>query len=135
MLAVIIINCLLAGLIGGLAIGLWRWRCQLQQLTARLRSVSRSPKQLGYGITLRRVQLAETRLGLVQLKQRSHQASQALRLLKLLRLVAIYRAVGAQALLPRVLGTPNFAPPGTSGVRLKASNGKQPCQTTNQTDS
>lgn len=108
MLTVIILNGLLAVLVSGLAIGLWKWRCQLQQLTAKLHhmtgSMTVSPKQVGYGITRRRVQLAETRLGLARLQQRSQQMQQALRLLKLLRLLSLYAAIGARALLPGPTG-------------------------------
>ena len=135
MVTVVIINCLLAGLIGCLAVGLWRWCLQLRQLTAKLQRVSVSPRQLGYSITLGRVQLAETRLELARLQQRSHQVQQGLRLIKLLRLLLIYRAVGTRALLPGDLGRPSFASPAESEVRLKAAKGKQPWQTTNQTDS
>lgn len=98
MLTVIVINCLLAALVSGLAIGLWRWRCQLQQLANRLQQASVSPKQMGYSFMLRRVQLAETRLGLARLQQRSQQGKQALQLLKLLRLLWIYQATGFRAL-------------------------------------
>jgi len=94
MLAVISLNCLLAVLVSYMALGLWRWRCQLQQLTAQLHSMTIAPKQVGYAITLKRVQLAEARLGLARLQQRSQQARQTLQLVKLLRLLLLYRSVG-----------------------------------------
>lgn len=103
MLAVIVINCLLAGWVCYLAVGLWKWRCQLLKLAAKLEQVSISPKQLGYAITLRRVHLAETRLGLAKLQQQSHRAQQFLRLLKLLRLLLLYRTLGF-----RKVGTRNL---------------------------
>ncbi len=96
MLSVICFNCLLAVLMGWLAYRLWQWRCRrLTQLTVWLRhgaSVSAYRGELGYAIALKRVQLAEARLGLARWQLRSRQARQVLRFVRFLRLLLLYRA-------------------------------------------
>ncbi|MEO1791509.1 MAG: hypothetical protein AAFR25_04695 [Cyanobacteria bacterium J06629_19] len=91
MLTVIICNCLIALLITYLAVGLWKWRTGLQQLTHRLQNISLSPRELSYVLTLRRLQLVETRLGMAKIKLRSRQVRQGLRLIQLLRILLAYQ--------------------------------------------
>ena len=96
MLSVIGLNCLLAVLTGWLAYRLWRWRCWLTQLTSWLRHTASAPLctgDLGYAIALKRVQLAEARLGIAQWQLRSRQTRQILQFAKFLRLLLLYRAV------------------------------------------
>ncbi|MEO0769317.1 MAG: hypothetical protein AAFY72_07770 [Cyanobacteria bacterium J06649_4] len=92
------LNCLLAVLVVALAYGLWRWRCQLVQLADWLEQVEPrvglSPKQVGYGLALKRVEIAQTRLEVAKLQKRSHQIHQLVRLLRLLRTLMLYRAGG-----------------------------------------
>lgn len=91
MLSVIGLNCLTAVLIGWLAYRLWRWRCELAQVTAWL-NTGLAPQQMGYAIALKRAQLAETRLELTRLQLRSKQIRQIAQFIKFLRLLLLYRA-------------------------------------------
>ncbi len=74
-------NCLLAALVLAAAVGLWRWRCDLAQLTdwlglqTSLQSVP-AARQLGLALMVRRSHLIETRLGLARLMLISRQATQ-----------------------------------------------------------
>ncbi|MGB3786959.1 MAG: hypothetical protein WA949_03045 [Phormidesmis sp.] len=85
-------NCLLAGIVLAMTVRLWRWRCDLAQMTDWLRTSPRSvpatAQQLGLTLMVRRSQLVETRLGLAQLMLMSRQATQLSRqLLSLIRLL------------------------------------------------
>ncbi len=93
MLAVIAFNCSLAVLVSGFAIYLWRWRTWLQQLTARAQTASLSPQTIGYALTLQRLRLVETRLGVAKVEMRSRQVRQGLQLIQLLRILLIYRRI------------------------------------------
>lgn len=90
-LSVVCLNCLLAVLTGWLTYRLWRWRCKLIQVTAWL-NTGLAPQQMGYAITLKRAQLAETRLELAHLQLRSKQIRQIAQFIKFLRLLLLYRA-------------------------------------------
>ncbi|MEL6160547.1 MAG: hypothetical protein AAGJ95_07855 [Cyanobacteria bacterium J06554_11] len=91
MTLVIVLNCLIAALMFALTYLLWCGRCRLARLVAVLDAFRLGPSQMGYAVVQRRVQLAETRLGLVRLRQRSQQFQQIVRLVKLLRVVMLYR--------------------------------------------
>jgi len=93
---VVVLNCLLAGVILALAYGLWGYKRQLQRLSAQLYVMAQTgglgSKQLGYALTLRRVQLAATRLEMARWQQRSRQVSQVVGLVRLVQTVLLYRA-------------------------------------------
>jgi hypothetical protein len=103
---VIGLNCLLAALVFGLVRLFWYWRCAVAQLnvelnvqlTAQLHShkdsnhkASLSPQQMGYALTRRRTQIAETRLLVARWQMRSRQLKQTWQLLQVLRTVLSYR--------------------------------------------
>ncbi|MEM8502046.1 MAG: hypothetical protein AAF716_02710 [Cyanobacteria bacterium P01_D01_bin.1] len=83
---VVVVNCVLAGLVLWLAVGLWRWRGDLVRLTDWLRlldatrSVATASSQVGLALVVRRSQLMETRLSLARLQLISRQLDQLLRL-------------------------------------------------------
>ncbi len=93
-----VLNCLLAGAILALAYGLWGYKRQLQQLSDLLHEVAQKgelgPKRLGYALTLRRVQLAATRLEMARWQQRSRQVAQIVGLVRVVQTVLLYRARG-----------------------------------------
>ncbi|MGB5913528.1 MAG: hypothetical protein WBG63_01595 [Phormidesmis sp.] len=93
---VVVFNCLLAGAIFALAYGLWGYKRQLQRLSGQLYAMAQTgglgSKQLGYTLTLRRVQLAATRLEMARWQQRSQQVAQVVGLVRLIQTVLLYRA-------------------------------------------
>ncbi|MEL6937567.1 MAG: hypothetical protein AAFO84_00060 [Cyanobacteria bacterium J06598_1] len=88
---VIAINLLMAGLVGVLTCGLWHWKQEIAQITAQLERVSLNPQAVRYGLTLRRVQLAEVRLGVSQWQMRSRQFKQTLQLIQIIRFILLFR--------------------------------------------
>ncbi|MEL6814086.1 MAG: hypothetical protein AAFP03_04635 [Cyanobacteria bacterium J06598_3] len=95
-ITVITLNSLIALGVCWLAYGLWQWRQGLIVVNSWLQSkdatARNTPQEIGYALTLRRVQLTQLRLGLAQWQLRSRQLRQLLGLLKLLRTLLIYRA-------------------------------------------
>ncbi len=83
-IAVVILNGLLAALVCRLALGLWQWRCAIARLTQTLQTheiaLNLAPKQAGYALAQRRMQIVETRLSLAMWQQRSRQIQQLLQL-------------------------------------------------------
>jgi hypothetical protein len=105
---VIGLNCLLAMLIFGLVRLFWQWRCALAKLNDQLHcheanyhganrhqtnapQASLSPQQMGYALTRRRTQIAETRLMVARWQVRSRQLKQTWQLIQILRNVLLYR--------------------------------------------
>lgn len=100
---VIGLNCVLAALILGLVRLFWQWRCALAKLNDQLhcheanrhqanaQHASLSPQQMGYELTRRRTQIAETRLMVARWQMRSRQIKQTWQLLQILRTVLLYR--------------------------------------------
>ncbi len=97
MLTVICLNCLLAALVGWLTYRLWGCRRHLAYLSTLLQSPELSsqwtPQQLSYRLTLRRAQIAETRLEVALWQRRSQQIRQVLRAITYLQLLLRYRQV------------------------------------------
>lgn len=95
-ITVIALNSLIALGVCWLAYGLWQWRHRLIVFNSWLQSTDttarNAPRQMGYSLTLQRVQLTQVRLGLAQWQLRSRQFRQLLKLLQLLRTLLIYRA-------------------------------------------
>lgn len=95
MLTVICLNCLLAVLVGWLTYRLWGCRRHLAHLSTLLQSPELSsqwtPQQLSYQLTLKRAQIAETRLGVALWQMRSQQIRQVLRAITYLQLLLRYR--------------------------------------------
>ncbi len=94
--AVVTLNCLLAALVCRLALGLWRWRGAIAQLTCELQSheltMNLAPKQLGYALAQRRMQIVETRLSLAVWQQRSRQVQQLIKLIRGLQTLLLLRS-------------------------------------------
>ncbi len=92
---VVVLNFLLAGAIFALAYALWGYRRRLRQLSDWLRvherQVALGPKQLGYALTLGRVQLAATRLQTARWQQRSHQVAQVMGLVRVMQTILLYQ--------------------------------------------
>lgn len=93
MLAVVVLNGILAGFVLVLAWGLWRWRCGLVQLNANLAVLARSPNSVRNATMQRRLQLAEARLAVTRWQLRSQQAKQLVNLVNLLRRLLFYSAM------------------------------------------
>lgn len=93
---VIVLNGLIALGVCWLAYGLWQWRQGLIGFNRWLQSTGntarRTPQEMGYALTLQRVQLTQVRLQLSRWQLRSRQFRQLLKLLQLLRTLLIYRA-------------------------------------------
>lgn len=81
----------LALIILWLALGMWRWRSQLQLLTVWLEQQHLSPQQMGYAIALQRAQVVSARLSIAQWQLLTRQLAQWVKLLRLLRWILIYR--------------------------------------------
>lgn len=92
----IALNCLLAALVCWLTLGLWRWRCAIARMNQALQSqevaLSIAPKQAGYELALKRMQIAETRLNLAQWQRRSRQIQKTLQLIRGLRTLMLMRS-------------------------------------------
>ncbi|MFK8184819.1 MAG: hypothetical protein AB8B99_15720 [Phormidesmis sp.] len=101
MLIAICLNCLLALFVCWLALSLWRWRCHLSRLAQQLEGCEGDlkllPQQARYGLTHRRVQIAQTQFRWVKFlalwQQRSRQLKQLRQLIRLLQLVLLSRRV------------------------------------------
>lgn len=96
MVIAITLNCLLAVLVCWLTSRLWQWRCALTHVNQALQNhkttLNLAPKQAGYAIALRRMQLIETRLSLAQWQQRSRQLQQTLQLIRGLQTIVLMRS-------------------------------------------
>lgn len=96
---VICLNCLIALCVFWLASGLWQWRCRLalwaQQLEQREGEFRLRSQQARYGLTYRRVQIAQTQLAvatqLARWQQRSRQIRAIQQLIRLFQLVSLLR--------------------------------------------
>lgn len=90
-----ILNSLIALGVCWLAYGLWQWRARIVVFHSWLQSTDNTarntPQEMGYALTLQRVQLTQLRLGLARWQLRSRQLRQLFKLLKLLRTLLIYR--------------------------------------------
>ncbi|PZO21302.1 MAG: hypothetical protein DCF25_04995 [Leptolyngbya foveolarum] len=85
------LNAMIAAAVWWLAYRLWRWRNYLISLNQALRQTSISPQAAGYGLMLKRAQIAQTRLTLAQIQTRSQQMIQTLRTIRMLQSVLRYR--------------------------------------------
>ena len=92
---VVIINCSVAAFVLMLAYRLWHWRAQLSQLGNWLEQLEEtaqlSPQQAGYSITLKRIEIAATRLEVAKFQRRSQQLHSIIQLFRLLRSLMLYR--------------------------------------------
>ena len=91
---VVAANLLLAALIWALAGWLWQWRSQLVALALWLALLERersvAPGQMRYALTLKRAQIATTRLDVARWQRSVRQIRQIVKLVRWLRLLLFY---------------------------------------------
>ena len=91
MIVTICLNGVLAVAICWLTLCLWRWRDRLIQLNQALTQTALSSQRTGYTLTIKRAQIAQTRLALAQIQARSQKIVQMLKLIRTVRALLIYR--------------------------------------------
>lgn len=95
MIVTLCANAIIAAAICSLTYKLWQWRNCLVSLNQTLRylsiQTSLAPKAAGYNLTLKRAQIAQTRLAFAQIQTRAQQLIQTVRLLRMLQTILIYR--------------------------------------------